>query len=197
MERLIAIGLAIYIPIFFVILLLVVRHFKNYESGRFSISQLGTKKSRYYRLFNISTLTMGILVLMFGYIMPRYFPVSTLATVLCAKLIFIAGVLAIANSFVRYDLLPKLHDVIALLSCMTVFALCLVLSTMFSYTSWLSPYLFIFIAGVLFCSVMMAWYAFGNYKKQKFPKATWFWEWGILFSQLSLLFAISSRLIKL
>lgn len=174
------------VPLFALITLFVVLNFKGYTAERFSVSRLGTKRSRYHRLFAVAGFLLGILVYVFGRRSSFYahllgFP-STFS-----ELILAAGVFSALIAILPFDKLAFLHNTVGGLNIFTTFLLAIVVAQT-AFKNNLVPTHLIYLSWGLIVFTIFFTFSYFMRKKNYFPKQTWFLEWGMFIFSLAFLF---------
>lgn len=190
MLKLFAIILFLISMVHLIIIVFVALHYKKYNPGKLSISRLGTRKSPYHKLLNLSGFIFGLSVLSFGMnmdILPYQGSVG----------ISIIGIVLTISSLFPFDRFPKIHDAIAGI----LGFLCVIFSTFSIHyiyvTKWLPDILIFVIFGIILCSGMLVFEISHKVRKQSYPKYTWYWEWGWLGFELLFIFIICISILKL
>ncbi|HET7099146.1 MAG TPA: DUF998 domain-containing protein [Patescibacteria group bacterium] len=176
-------ALLLYAVIHIFVVFYVVHHFRKYNPERLSISRLGTKKSPKYKLLNHSSFILGVLVTLFGLQLGYLSPYAVV-------MVTTIGVFLTLSSMFAYDKYPMIHDTVA----GVIVLLCVIFSLSFVWyalsVDWLPKFLILVSLGIPICAGMLVFEMFHRIRRSKFPKDTWYWEWGIY--ALEMIFIVTS-----
>lgn len=174
------------VPLFALITLFVAINFKGYTAEKFSVSRLGTKRSKYHGLFTAAGFILGVLVYVFGKKSSLYIEDFGLP-VIFSQLILIVGVASTSIALLPFDKVEFLHNTVGGLNIFFTFLLAIVVAHT-SFLNNLFPKHLAYLSWGLI--VFTTFFAFSYFmrKKNYFPKGTWFLEWGMFIFSLAFLF---------
>lgn len=169
-------SLIIYSVVHLCLILVVGTRYKKYSPDKLAISMLGTYGSPLRRIYNLSTVFYGFLIIAFG------FSLQGIAR-LTSDLFILTGTAFAFTSFFPYDKFPGRHNLIAgFLAFFGVYAELAVFLELEKYLQ--ASKVLSGLALITIVAVQVLTINFFSKTDRGYPKYTWYWEWIAYISEI-------------